>query len=236
MPIGSLVSGVFDMLGNAQNAGLGSIASKKQYHYNRSLMREQQAWSEHAAKHAHRWEVSDLRAAGLNPLLSIDTTGAHAQLPSTPSISAPDYGKADYEHTAKWLSGEKKREQLLQELAVENAKKKGKEIDAEIAKKDAETARIMAHVAEGVGTPQQTKNVIYNMIQNGLGNIGATAKEAWKTAKDYGKLGLDPRTFMDVKEKVAFRKRLEAIKRREEQEEEYRRYQQDKRKFEVIER
>lgn len=153
-----------DIISAGINAYAGSAASKTQYKYTKKLMEAQQAWAEHAARHAHQWEVEDLRAAGLNPLLSIDTSGAVAHTPGTPSISAPDYGTVDFTQSAKYLSGEKKRERELQELLIANAKKQGKSIDAETAKKGAETARIFKHIAEGVGTPQQTKHVIYNVV------------------------------------------------------------------------
>lgn len=49
---------------------------------------KQIAWNEYAAKHAHQWEVQDLEAAGLNPVLSATSGGA-----TTGSVSPvmPDY-------------------------------------------------------------------------------------------------------------------------------------------------
>lgn len=224
------------LLSGGLNALSGSVSAKKQYKYTKKLMEAQQAWAEHAARHAHQWEVSDLRAAGLNPLLSVDTSGAVAHQAATPSISAPDYGKVDFASSAKWLTGEKKREKELQEQAIENAKKEGNRITAETAKAEAESARIMAHIAEGVGTPKQTKNVIYNLITQGIDNVVGTAKEAYNVSKDYGKLFLDHRTFEDVKEQVDFWKYYHKAKQQRAKEEEYQKYKQDPRKLRIIER
>lgn len=64
---------------------------KLQYDYNRALAQEDRSWQERMANSAHQREISDLKAAGLNPVLSV-TGGSGASTPggSATSVSKPD--------------------------------------------------------------------------------------------------------------------------------------------------
>lgn len=68
--VGDIVSGIFS----------GKEASK------------QRKWQERMANTSHQREVADLRAAGLNPILS-GTGGAGAATPSGAQAAVPDYGR-----------------------------------------------------------------------------------------------------------------------------------------------
>lgn len=68
---GGIVSGIGSFLGNKATDFLFS-----NYQANKAWSRQKQA-----AQSAHQWEVADLRAAGLNPILSA-TGGNGANLPS----------------------------------------------------------------------------------------------------------------------------------------------------------
>lgn len=68
-------------IGAALTSAGGSIASALQ---SERAVKRQIEWERERATHAHQWEVEDLKAAGLNPILSVDGSGA-----TTGGISAP---------------------------------------------------------------------------------------------------------------------------------------------------
>ena len=68
--IGAGISGI----GSVGSAGLGllgsSISSSRQYKHQLALQLQAQQWQTQMANTAHQREVKDMRAAGLNPILS----------------------------------------------------------------------------------------------------------------------------------------------------------------------
>lgn len=82
---GGGISGLLGVGSSALSFGLNKASAKKQYNYQKALLRQQQAWAEKMANTAHQREVTDLRKAGLNPILS--ATGGNGA--ATPVVSAP---------------------------------------------------------------------------------------------------------------------------------------------------
>lgn len=68
---GSVLGGLIDQSNSRASA-------KQQYRYNRNLQEDNQAFQIEMAKNAHQYEIEDLKAAGLNPILSATGSSAGA--------------------------------------------------------------------------------------------------------------------------------------------------------------
>ena len=92
--------GMFSKALGAVNGALGSPLGGMAANLAGSLLEGNQAqkaakvqrdWEETKAKNAHQWEVQDLKAAGLNPILSAGGSGAAMGSISAPQV--PDYSE-----------------------------------------------------------------------------------------------------------------------------------------------
>lgn len=81
--------GLFDFVGDAVGSVFGGMASGVA---NYQIAKKQMAWMEKMSNSAHQREVRDLKAAGLNPILSAGGSGAST--PGAPSVSIPDLGRS----------------------------------------------------------------------------------------------------------------------------------------------
>lgn len=168
--------GLSDLFGSDRSAS-------KSFARQKDLLLMEQAFVERMSNSAHQREVADLRAAGLNPILSaLSGSGA-----STPTVSAPSVspgiptktlaiGDFNPRPAANNRSQEDRFDSELQRLLIANERRKGVQIDAAVLKEQAETARIIRHIAEGVGTPQQTKNVVFDVISNMVDDLWSSAR------------------------------------------------------------
>lgn len=93
--IGQTMDFGFDLLGGYLGSMIGASTSKdlmkKQYKYQRALMEQQNNYNVYNYQHQHQWRVADLRAAGLNPILSASGGSAVAPV-SNPGVSSGSGG------------------------------------------------------------------------------------------------------------------------------------------------
>lgn len=89
----ALVGAGADLLGGLMGNMFSSAAEGDAFSDNVSLMRFQNELNQENYKHRHQWEVQDLRAAGLNPILSANSgaTVAGAGLPTMAQRKTPEF-------------------------------------------------------------------------------------------------------------------------------------------------
>lgn len=123
--LGSLLGGVGSIFGGKSSAE-GQAKANIQ---NQIMAQNQMNFQERMARHAHRYEVTDLRKAGLNPILS-GTGGAGSATPSGSTAHMENVEGAGVSSAMQVLST------ISQALL---ASQKAKQVDAETANTEATT-------------------------------------------------------------------------------------------------
>lgn len=86
---GNFASGLGSVLGGIGSFFGSGVSAKTQQNFNKELMSIQNKYNVNQYKHRHQWEMQDLRAAGLNPILTA-TGGSAGSVSGVGLPSAPD--------------------------------------------------------------------------------------------------------------------------------------------------
>lgn len=152
----SLVSGGAGLLGgflqNSANKSLQQDANDA----NQRIAAENRAWAEMMANTAHQREVRDLKAAGLNPILSA-TGGSGAATPSAP-IASVDAARVE-DTLGKGVSSALAARQLENALEAQESQTNLNTVTAETKKTEqvANIASAKASAAAAANTAEKTK-------------------------------------------------------------------------------
>lgn len=171
---GSILSGYFGVKQNKK-------AAQKQFEYAAALQAMQQKWLTEMSNTAHQREVKDLREAGLNPLLSINS-GA-----STPNSGMGSVGLLNNGETmANAASQAMNAYQIKNKVKNENALTKSQiQLNKSIATHHDTSAAESLYKAENIQSLTKTENEMRNdkisylkeQIKNIKENTGLTQKQ-----------------------------------------------------------
>jgi len=183
--LASMASGnpLFALGGQVLGGIFGGSSAKSQNKAQLKAMREQMAWQERMSNTAHQREVVDLRAAGLNPILSVSKGGPGASSPSGSMPQIQNEGAAALQGAASALALQQGEAQL--DLLKAQTEKTMAEATTEKLRPSlvTEQTNVQSQTFESIGRDIENKSVQNTGIQ-----LDNDIKE-WQLLKEPAMLG-----------------------------------------------
>lgn len=174
--LGAGLLGGASLWGSAMGSASSDYAAKKSYDaqietnkLNYQMFKENQAWTERMANTAHQREVSDLREAGLNPILSA-TGGSGAATPTLASPVATSPGSPVADKSAIYQGF---ISSLIQSCSTAS----------DVVKKFAESEKDFAIIDKEIGK-RHLPAYLDNTIREHAGELNSAAKQVIGILKD----------------------------------------------------
>lgn len=170
-PMGAMIGA---SIGGGFDSSSGQAKANKQ---NMNLAKDQMAFQERMSSTAHQRQVADLKAAGLNPILSVNS-GASAPSGATANMQNEEQAKAQAVQQAAATALQARK--LNQDLKVQTAQEK--QISAQTRKTNTETSLLKANEPQA-----RLKNKAGTWIEKQIDGLSNSAKSIKRKNSAYNK-------------------------------------------------
>lgn len=165
---------------------MGAVGQNQQNQANIGLQNASENWMEHMSDTSHQREVSDLKAAGLNPILSAN---GGASTPSAPPVSVGSPVGAGLAGMESGLSSAIQLAKGMKDIDVADSQKKLNEANATVATKNAGIKSAESDVMTDVDTLYKGIRQGFLKWYNGSGLNQTSAPKAYDNSIDFGRGG-----------------------------------------------